>query len=291
MLLFTLVSGVLIGVFYGLMGLGLNFIFGVMKIVNLAHGDFVMLGAFGVYLGYSVWNLNPIISLIIEVVIFFIVGIPLYYGFVPRLLQSRDPEMLSLILFFGLSQVIESLTTFVFGTNPDTVNPTVFGSQLVNLLGQGIQLSWIVAVIISLIAMAFMYVYLYHTKIGIATRAIMGNRTETVSSGINVHRVSAIAFAIGISLAITAGSMTPFILGGIYPSMGVDLTTTSFAVIVIGSLGNPLGTILGGLIYGICLMLMETYLPSWSSLVPYLLLILILLIRPKGLLGRRERNA
>ncbi|PWI57807.1 branched-chain amino acid ABC transporter permease [Sulfoacidibacillus thermotolerans] len=290
-MLFTLISGILIGIFYGLMGLGLNFIFGVMKIVNLAHGDFVMLGAFGVYLAYSVWNLNPLIALGIELVIFLAIGIPLYYGFVPRLLKSRDPEMLSLILFFGLSQVIESLASFAFGTNPDTVNPTVFGSQPVNIFGQSIQMSWIVAVLISLLAMAFMYGYLYHTKIGIATRAIMGHRTEAMSSGINVHRVSAIAFAIGIALAITAGSMTPFVLGGIYPSMGVDLTTTSFAVIVIGSLGNPLGTILGGLIYGICLMLMQTYLPSWSSLVPYLLLILILLFRPSGLLGRRERNA
>jgi len=144
---------------------------------------------------------------------------------------------------------------------------------------------------VSLVCMAGIYLYLYHTRLGIATRAIMGNREEAQSSGINVHRVSALAFGIGLGLAAIAGVLTPFMLGAIYPTMGVDLTITAFAIIVIGSLGNPLGTILGGIIYGLSMMLMETYLPSWSSMIPYVLLILILLVRPSGLLGRRTRNA
>jgi len=290
-MLFTLVSGVLIGIFFGLMGLGLNFIFGVMKIVNLAHGDFIMLGAFGAYLGETVWHLNPIYSLIIEFLVFFVIGLPLYYGLVPRLLKSDDPEMLSLILFFGFSQAIEAVATLVFGNNPETINATVLGAKPIHILGQGIQSAWVVAAITSLVAMALMYIYLYKTRLGIATRAVMGNREEALSSGINVQRVSAYAFSIGISLAAVAGAMTPFMLGGIFPTMGIDLTTTSFAVIVIGSLGNPLGTILGGLVYGVSLLLMQTYFPSWSNLVPYLLLILILLIRPSGLLGRKQRYA
>lgn len=291
MLLFTLISGVLIGIFFGLMGLGLNFIFGVMRIVNLAHGDFVMLGAFGAYLGETIWKINPLITLVIEFILFILIGLPLYYGLVPRLLKSRDPEMLSLILFFGLSQAIEALATLAFGNNPETLDGTILGANPINILGQSIQSSWVVVVIVSLIAIAFMYWFLYQTKLGIATRAVMGSREESMSSGINVHRVSAIAFGIGLGLAVVAGAMTPFMLGGIFPTMGVDLTATSFAIIVIGSLGNPLGTILGGLIYGISLMLMETYLSSWASMVPYLLLIIILLVRPSGLLGRRVRNA
>lgn len=291
MLLYTLISGVLIGIFYGLMGLGLSFVFGVMKIVNLAHGDFVMLGAFGAYLGMTVWHLNPLISLVIVCAIFFVVGLPLYYGLIPRLLKSRDPEMLSLILFFGVSQVIEALATLAFGNNPDTLNSTVFGAHPIKILGQGIQTAWIVAVIVSLTAMAFMYWYLYHTKLGIATRAVMGNRDEALASGIDVHRVSAIAFSISLMLAVAAGVMIPFMLGGIFPTMGVDLTTTAFAIVVIGSLGNPMGTILGGLVFGTSSMLMQTYFSSWSAMVPYLLLVLILLIRPSGLLGRGVRSA
>ena len=291
MLSYTIISGILFGIFFGLMGLGLNFIFGVMKIVNLAHGDFIMLGAFGAYLGETVWHVNPILSLILEFFLFVLVGIPLYYGLVPRLLKSRDPEMLSLILFFGLSQTIEALATMAFGNNPETIDATVLGKHPFHLLGQSFQFAWLVGVAVSVVAMAFMYWYLYHTRIGIATRAVMGSREEAQSSGINVHRVSALAFGIGLGLATVAGAMSPFMLGGIFPTMGVDLTAMSFAIIVIGSLGNPLGTILGGLVYGISLMLMQTYLPSWSSMVPYLLLIIILLVRPSGLLGRSVRNA
>ena len=106
-----------------------------------------------------------------------------------------------------------------------------------------------------------------------------------------MHRVSAIAFGIGIALAAIAGVFAPFMLGTITPAMGVETTITSFAVIVIGSLGNPLGTVLGGIIYGVSYMLMQTYLSSWANLLPYLLLIAILLVRPSGLLGRQVRRA
>jgi branched-chain amino acid transport system permease protein len=291
MLLYTLISGLLLGIFFGLMGLGLNFIFGVMKIVNLAHGDFIMLGAFGAYLGESIWRINPFVTLIIEFIVFLLIGLPLYYGFIPRLLKSRDPEMLSLILFFALSQIIEALGTMAFGNNPETIDPSVIGGQPLVIAGQDFPFVWIAGVVVSLVCMVGIYLYLYHTRLGIVTRAIMGNREEAQSSGINVHWVSALAFGIGLGLAAIAGVLTPFMLGAIYPTMGVDLTITAFAIIVIGSLGNPLGTILGGIIYGLSMMLMETYLPSWSSMIPYVLLILILLVRPSGLLGRRTRNA
>jgi hypothetical protein len=103
--------------------------------------------------------------------------------------------------------------------------------------------------------------------------------------------VSAIAFGIGLALAAIAGVFAPFMLGSMTPAMGVDVTVTSFTVIVIGSLGNPLGTVLGGLIYGVSYMFMQSYFSSWANLLPYLLLIAILLVRPSGLLGRQVRRA
>jgi branched-chain amino acid transport system permease protein len=291
MLAYTLIAGLLLGFFFGLMGLGLNFVFGVMKIVNLAHGDFIMLGAFGAYLGQTIWKVNPFVTLVIEFIVFLLVGVPIYYGLIPRLLKSPDPEMLSLILFFGLSQLIEALGTLGFGNNPETIDPSVIGGQPIAIAGQQFPFVWFVGVFVSLACMLGMYLYLYRTRLGIATRAVMGNREEAQSSGINVHRVSAIAFGIGLGLAAVAGVLTPFMLGAIYPTMGIELTITAFAIIVIGSLGNPLGTLLGGIIYGISTMFMQTYLSSWSSMIPYALLIMILLIRPSGLLGRRTRHA
>lgn len=291
MLAYTLAAGILFGIFYALLGLGLNLIFGVLKIVNLAHGDFVMLGAYGAYVAYTYANVNPLITILIEIVVFCIVGIIIYYGMIPRLLRSEDPEMLSLILFFGVSQVIEALAVFAFGINPQTINLNVFGNHPLHLFGQQFQTSWWVSVVVSIVAILLLYLFLYRSKLGMATRAIMGNREETASSGINVNRVSALSFGIGIALAGVAGAVMPFMLGGIYPTMGVGVTVTSFAVIVIGSLGNPIGAVLGGLVYGVAEMLMQTYLPSWANLAPFVLLLLILLIRPSGLLGKGARYA
>jgi branched-chain amino acid transport system permease protein len=307
MLVYSLLAGLLFGLYFSLIGLGLNLVFGVMRIVNLAHGDFLMLGAFLAYWLFTLFAINPAPAVAIAFVVFGIVGLPLYYLLVPRLLTAKDPEMLSFILFFGLSQVIEALTTIAFGTSERSIP----GGQLartiaavaglfaghevgdgpVELFGQTFPAAWVASGIASGFAVLFVYIYLYRTRLGYLTRAVMANREEAIATGINVHRVSAIAFGIGLGLAAVAGVFAPFMLGSITPAMGADVTVTSFAVIVIGSLGNPLGTVLGGTVYGISYMFMQSYYSSWASLLPYILLIGILLVRPSGLLGRQVRRA
>ncbi len=133
--------------------------------------------------------------------------------------------------------------------------------------------------------------YLYRSRIGRQTRAIMAQREEAVAIGVDIHWISALAFGVGAGLAGVAGVFAPFMLGSITPSIGVPLDLTAFAVIVIGSLGNPLGTVLGGVIFGVCLMLMRTYLSSFADLLPNLVLIGVLLVKPTGLLGRSVRHA
>ncbi len=291
MLQYTLFAGLLFGLYFSLAALGLNLVFGVMRLINLAHGDFLMLGAFLAYGLYTLAGLNPLFAIPAELLLFVLLGVILYYVIVPRLLAARDPEMLSFILFFGLSQVIEALAVIVFGNDQRSIPATVFGDHPVSILGQTFPMSWVVSAAVSLAAIALVYFYLYHTRLGRATRAVMASREEAASTGINVSHVSAAALGIGIALAAVAGAFSPFMLGSVEPDMGVRVTTISFAVIVIGSLGNPLGTVLGGLVYGLGLMLMETYYSSWSNVLPYVLLILILLVRPSGLLGRRVRLA
>jgi branched-chain amino acid transport system permease protein len=307
MLVYTLLAGLLFGLYFSLVGLGLNLVFGVMRIVNLAHGDFLMLGAFLAYWLFTLFAINPVPAIPIVFAVFLVVGFPLYFVLVPRLLQAKDPEMLSFILFFGLSQVIEALATIAFGTSERSIpgielsavigaveqfftgHPVEVGP--VEILGQSFPAAWVASGIASGIAVLFVYLYLYRTRLGYLTRAVMVAREEAIATGIDVHRVSAIAFGIGLALSAIAGVFSPFMLGSITPAMGVDVTVTSFAVIVIGSLGNPLGTVLGGIIYGISYMFMQSYYSSWANLLPYLLLIAILLVRPSGLLGRRVRHA
>ncbi|WP_082685923.1 branched-chain amino acid ABC transporter permease [Ferroacidibacillus organovorans] len=291
MVAYTILSGLLFGLYFSLMAIGLNLIFGVMRMVNLAHGDFIMLGAFAAFFAYTLWNMNPLVTMVFVFFLFILLGGALYYLVVPRLLRAQDPEMLSLILFFGLSQVIQALAVIAFGNNQRSIDYTALGSGTVFLFGQGFEESWVVVAAVSLLAIILVSIYLYATKLGVATRAVMNHREEAASAGISVHRVSAYAMGIGLALAAIAGVFSPFMIGSIDPTMGTDLTTTSFAIIIIGSLGNPIGTVVGGMIYGLSLMYMESYQPSWSSLVPYLLLFIILLLKPSGLLGRRMRNA
>ena len=291
MLFGAIAAGLVFGLYFTLVGLGLNLIFGVMRIVNLAHGDFLMLGGFAAYFLFYLLGLHPLVAAVVVLVAFFLVGLPIYYVIVPRLLLARDSEMLSVILFFGLSQVIEALTSIAFGTTERSIPGRVLGTGPVIILGQRLPSAWVFGAAVSSVAVALVYLYLYRTRLGMLTRAVMVNRDEAVATGIDVHRVSAIAFGIGIALAGIAGVFAPFMLGSVTPSIGVQINVAAFAVIVVGTLGNPLGTVLGGVIYGVSLMLMQTYLSSWAELLPNLLLIGVLLVRPEGLLGRKTRRA
>ncbi len=309
MLVYALVAGVLFGLYFSLVGIGLNLVFGVMRIVNLAHGDFLMLGAFVAFGVVSLAGIDPLFAVPLAFVIFLVAGLLLYWVLVPRLQGSVNPEMLSIILFFGLSQVLEAVTTIFFGTSErsiqsralgtvfSTVRVRLFGGKPdsgggpIHIFGQGFPASWVIAAVTSLIAIACVYVYLYRTRLGTLTRAVMSRRDEALATGIDVDRVSAAAFGIGLGLAAVAGVFAPFMFGSVTPAFGADATVTSFAIVVLGSLGNPLGTALGGVVYGVCYMLVQTYLSSWADLLPYVLLIFILLLRPSGLLGRRVRVA
>lgn len=287
---YALVGGILYGVFFALVALGLNLIFGVMRIINLAHGQFVLLGGYGAYLLSHDLHLNPIYGVPLAVLGAIVVGIPLY-TVVPRLQKSSDPEMLSFILFFGVALMIDAVLSGLFGADQRSLPQDALGAGNISVLGQAFPDSWWVAAGVSVLAALGLYLYFARTRLGFATRAIMANRDEALATGIDVQRVSAIAFIMGIGLAGIAGVFVPYLLGSVSPDIGNELTTTSFAVIIIGSLGNPLGTIVGGLVFGIGTLLMQTYFPSWSNLVPYALLIIIVLIKPAGLLGRAVRTA
>ncbi|HTU56661.1 MAG TPA: branched-chain amino acid ABC transporter permease [Acetobacteraceae bacterium] len=287
----AIVSGLVFGLYFTLVGLGLNLIFGVMRIVNIAHGDFLMLGGYAAYWLFTLAGVHPFLAALLVLAVFLAVGWPLYYLIVPRLALARDAEMLSLILFFGLSQVIEALATIAFGTTERSIPGRVLGIGPFSLAGAMLPKAWGISALVSALAVGAVAFYLYRTRLGTLTRAVMVSRDEALASGIDTNRVSAIAFGIGIALAGLAGVFAPFMLGSLTPSMGVDINLAAFAVIVVGSLGNPLGTAIGGMVYGVSLLLMQTYLSSWANLLPNLMLILVLLVWPTGILGREVRRA
>ncbi|MGH7212488.1 MAG: branched-chain amino acid ABC transporter permease [Acetobacteraceae bacterium] len=291
MLLSAIIEGLFFGLYFTLVGLGLTLVFGVMKIVNIAHGDFLMLGAYGAFWFFLLLGLHPLASAAVMLVALILIGIPIYYLIVPRLMAARDTEMLSLILFFGMSQVIEAIAAILWGTTERSIPARIFGVGPVMILTARMPKAWVFSALVSAVAVIAVYLYLYWTRLGTVTRAVMVSREEALATGIDVHWVSAIAFGLGIALAGIAGVFEPFMLGSVTPGLGVQINIAAFAVIVVGTLGNPLGTVLGGIIYGVSLMLMQTYLSSWANLLPNLLLIAVLLVRPEGLLGRQVRRA
>ncbi len=198
MLVYALVAGVLFGLYFSLVGIGLNLVFGVMRIVNLAHGDFLMLGAFVAFGVVTMAGMDPLLAVPVAFVVFLLVGVLLYGVLVPRLQGSVNPEMLSIILFFGLSQVIEAVMTIFFGTSERSIQSNALGSIVstirvklfggrpggagpVDIFGQGFPASWVIAAITSFVAIALVYLYLYRTRLGTLTRAVSASAAFTRS--------------------------------------------------------------------------------------------------------------
>lgn len=284
------VSSVILTSFFSFMALGMNLIFGVMRIVNLAHGNFMMLGSYVAILIYGALKWNPVYSLIVVAPLFLAIAFPLYYLVVPRLLKGRDPEISSFILFFGLAYIIEAIAIDIFGNSFFSLPEEVFGAGRVSILGTSQPLSWVIIALVSVGAMVLLYVYLYHTRIGLYTRALMANRNEARSTGINVHFVSAVAFAISIAIIASAGSFSSILIEATTPSIGNSLTVIAFTIVIVGSLGKTLATAAGGAVYAFAYEYANIYIPTWASLVPYVILIAIVLIRPYGIFGGRQRE-
>ncbi len=285
---YAVVNGLLFGLFYAFIGIGLNLLFGVMRLVNLAHGDLIV---FGGYLAYSLStsaHINPLWAIPLSIPLSFLFGFILYQIVVPRLKHSADTETTSLIVFFGVSQVLEAAATMIYGANQVTL--PLFGGPI-NLFGQGYPASEVVSAGLAIPALGLLYLYLYRTRLGLATRAVMADEFEAVSSGVRVRLVTTSAFMIGIAYAAAAGALNMYMLGGINSSSGSALTVTAFTVIIIGSLGNPLGTPVGGLMVGLVSSLTAAYATQWTQMVPYALLLVVVLVRPTGLFGAKVRSA
>jgi branched-chain amino acid transport system permease protein len=291
LVVFAILAGLLFGLYYALLGMGLNLVFGVLKVVNLAHGDVIMLGSYLAVEAYAAWHLNPLWAVAIGLVPAVLLGGALYFGVGPRLEKAADPEMLSLVLFFGVSQVIEALATVGFGNNERSVPAESVGNAPIHLFGETYPRVWWIVAAVAVLVLVALFVYLYGTRAGRATRAVMSNALEAAAVGIDVRAISVLTFGVGTFLAAAAGVLGVFLLGGVNPAEGVGITVTAFAVIVLGGLGNPAGTVLGGLLFGVATQVTQTYASTWSGLVPYGLLLVVMLLRPTGLLSRRARVA
>ena len=287
---YAIIVGIMLGLYYALMGLGLNIVFGVVRMINVAHGDLIMLGSYLAYYLLVYFGVKDEISLIISFPLFFLLGIAIYFAFVPKLQSTNDPEMNSFVLFFGLSLAIEAISFIVFGSFYHALPSSALWGGSFSLFGFGTPHTYIALAIISSIILFITYIYLNKTRLGKSVRALIQNRDQAVSFGINPTLTALVAFAFGFGVAGIAGTIGPYVFGSIYPSMGDFITVIAFTIVVIGALGNPLSTIIGGLVFGIFYQFLEVYLPGLSLAITFFILLAIIVVRPGGILGGAQRE-
>ncbi len=272
-----LVNGVMLGGLYGLMALGMALVWGVLNIVNLAHGAFVMLGGYCVYFLFTGLHLDPFAALPIAMVVMFVVGYLLQRYLLNLIIRSS--HLNTLLITFGLDVVLTYLAQLAFSADFRAINPTYAGSN-VTLLGVTIPLVRFGAFLTALVLAAALWVMLERTRLGHSIRATSQNLIAARLYGVDPAQLYAVTFGLGAALAGAAGGLYGMV-SQVTPYIGATLTAKSFVITIMGGLDNPFGIILGGLFIGIAEALAAIYIgPTFTDAISFGLLVLILVARP-----------
>ena len=287
LLLDVLVGGLIIGGIYALVALGLNLQYGLMRVLNIAHGEFLMLGAYVTYSLHTTWGLDPLLTLVVTGPLAFVVGVALHRLLYARVLtQGETPEALesrSVLLSFGLLFVIQNVALLAWSAD---LKGYGYLSTPLPILGAIFPANRLVAASVALTVSLGFYVYLRRSLTGKAIRALMQEPEGAQLVGISLSRVHARCFGIGIAMSAITGSLISMLFE-LTPFMGLPYTVTALVVIILGGLGNMLGSLMGGLLLGVVETL-GVYLAASDirPIVSYGVLSLILILKPSGLFGR-----
>jgi branched-chain amino acid transport system permease protein len=278
----VIISGLLAGSLYAMVALGLGLIFGVMRVLNVAHGPILMLGAYVTYWLFSTVGLDPYLSLLISMPILFLFGMVLQRFLVRRVVDA--PELSSLLLTFGVAIALVNLAQLAFTSDLRSVE-YLTGSFMLGPFA--FSKSRVIACLFAIAITGGAFLFLQKTRLGKAIRAVSQSREVAQVCGVNVQRIHMIAFGIASALAAAGGSLVA-VMVAIQPEMGQVYTFKSFLVIVLGGAGNYPGALLGGLLLGLIEQLSSLFLTTQvNEAVAYLLLVVVLLMRPTGLLTGR----
>ena len=288
----TLISGLMIGVLYALMALGITFIYSIVRMINWAMGEFYMLGSYIQYvavayaLGPKLWWLAVIISTAGTFLIGYLIEPILIKPMHARAMERRDDY--ATVVTIALLLMLRSLAVAIGGPyqfRPETNLPIMWVGPL------PMEGARVAACLCALLALALFYVLMSKTWMGLALRATAQNRVAAQTSGVDVFRLDAVAFGIGVGLAGLAGALlAPLFL--VYPTNGVVTTVKGFEIIVIGGLGSIPGALIGGLLLGVVESLGAAFISSpYQNAYGFALVLLVLMVRPYGLFGERGREA
>jgi branched-chain amino acid transport system permease protein len=285
----AIADGILGGAVYALMAVGLTLIFGVLDIINIAQGILVVLGAYLSYVLSVHLHINIFVGLLVTVPAMFVIGVALYWLFI-RPLRGRERTSMSLMATYAVALIVEGVLYLIFGSDYVALNPAssaasirVFGFYLPDIYLYGFALAVLLVVAV--------YLMLYRTTFGRSVRATMQDQTAARLIGIDVSRVAALTFGIGVAVTAVGGMMYGETSGGFNPNSGYDLISRLLAIIILGGLGSIGGALAAAIFMTTAEALADIWQPNWAVVVFYLALVIVLTFRPRGLFGRRGVRA
>ncbi|HPF19842.1 MAG TPA: branched-chain amino acid ABC transporter permease [Syntrophomonas sp.] len=288
MLLQIIASGLLLGGIYALLSVGLNLIFGVIKIVNLAHGDFLMMGMYATFFLFTLKDVNPYVSVLIVFPAFVLIGVVVFRVIIKPLLGKAETEVNTIIATAGVGFVLQNLALMLWKSDFRAIETNLTGKSYEFfgvLLSAGRTWTFVICIIVALL----LYYILMKTKVGTHIRAVSQDTDAATLMGINVNRIYTLTFAAGIALVGIAGSIiTPTFY--VYPTVGLYFNTMAFIIVVLGGLGSFTGALIGGLLIG----LVESFAGVMASaelaqVFSLLIFLIILFVKPEGIMGKGAR--
>jgi branched-chain amino acid transport system permease protein len=281
----ALLWGVVIGCIYILLATGLNIIFGVMKLVNFAHGQLLMIGAYIAFTVATAFGLNAYLAILVAMGAVALIGVGLE-RFTFRRVLGTD-KLNEIFVSLGLIYVFENVAVLLWGNTAQQISSPLQGLQL--SLSQDVVISYdrLSAILIVIVILVALFILLKKTKIGLAMRATSQKSNASMLMGVNIEKVYIFTFALGAALAGAAGALYGILLP-FNPTIGALPTIKAFAIIIIGGLGSIPGAVIGGLLYGIAENTAVYFLgATWQDAIAFALLIIVLVIRPTGIFGEK----
>ncbi len=278
----VIVNGILTGGLYSLIAVGLTLIFGVMRVINFVHGETLMIGSYLTYFLFTLYGIDPFISLPLAIFVLFAFGAAIQRFFINPVIDA--PHFNQILLTFGLVLIIQNLALILFTGNYLSMT-TGYSAISLKIGPLRLGLARLTGFVIAMALTILLSLALKKTEWGKSVRAVTQDREAAMLMGVNVDRVNVIAFGVGSAMGGAAGVVTSMIMY-VFPLIGMLFILKAFAIVVLGGFGSIAGAVVGSLILGLTESLVTNYLPNgsgWAEGVSFLILIVILIIRPKGL--------
>jgi branched-chain amino acid transport system permease protein len=285
----TLVLGILVGALYGLVALGLSLVFGVTKFLNVAHGELLMFGGYASFWVFSLWDVDPFLTIPTTIITLLLIGAVLYRLLFARMVKLPEGSKIdkTLLIGFGLSVILQNLA-LRFWTADDRGITASYSGVGFTILGVRFPLVRMASLLTALIFLLALHLLLRKTYVGKAIRATSQDWEAATMMGIDIHRVYLLAFVLGAALAGVAGTLVA-VNYSIEPAMGLNWTLKALVVMVLGGLGSIAGTFVGGIVLGLTESATSILISNnYREVVSLVLFILILVFRPQGLFGSEE---